>query len=485
MPRSARVAVGICSILVAAFTSAACSSSEHPSTVGAPDPNANAGTGNSLEFGGMGNGSGIGTGNSGTGATLPDACAADVTTAQAIPLDMYIMLDVSTSMLEPTASTTSKWDAVKTAIESFLKDNASAGLGVGIQYFPIELPNVPDMCSSDAQCGAAGPCFARFCFNYDDGMRTFLLCDKDSDCVIGKNNVGPCAQVAACSAGDHYLCDGPGLSCGAENGVDQGTCTLQTPTCAHPDSCDVTEYSTPATPIAALPGAASALVASIDAQAPNGNTPTGPALTGAIAQASTWAKAHPDHRVITVLATDGLPTSCTPNDIASVAAIAKAGAVANPIISTFVIGVFGAEDVARGAPDNLNLIAQQGGTQAAFIVDTQQDVTMQFLKALDTIRGARLACEFKIPQPTSGTETLDYGRVNIQFTDGATKDVVYYVKSAAGCDATTGGWYYDVDPNTGALPTKIIACPSSCTTFQGAANGASVGIALGCTTIVK
>ncbi|MES1175260.1 MAG: VWA domain-containing protein [Myxococcales bacterium] len=483
------MAVGICSVLIAAIMSVACSSSEHPATIGVGDPNSSAGTGNSsgngsLDFGGMGN-SANGTGNSGTGATLGDACAADVSTAQAIPLDMYIMLDVSTSMLEPTAAVTSKWDAVKTAIESFLKDNASADLGVGIQYFPIELPNVPASCNTDAQCGAAGPCFARFCFNYDDGKGTFLLCDNDTDCIIGKTDVGPCAKLAACSEGVHYLCDGPGLSCGSENGVDQGTCTAQTPTCANPDSCDVTGYSTPATPIAALPGAANALVASIDAQTPSGNTPTGPALSGAIAQASTWAKAHPDHRVITVLATDGLPTSCTPNDIASVAAIAKAGAAANPVISTFVIGVFGTEDVAKGAPDNLNLIAQQGGTQAAFIVDTQKDVTAQFLAALDTIRGARLACEFKIPQPMSGTDTLDYGRVNVQFTDGNTKDLVYYVTTAAGCDATSGGWYYDVDPATGAIPTKIIACPTSCTTFQGAANGASVGIALGCTTIVK
>jgi hypothetical protein len=218
---------------------------------------------------------------------------------------------------------------------------------------------------------------------------------------------------------------------------------------------------------------------------PQGNTPTAPALTGAIQQASTWAKAHPDHRVVTVLATDGIPTRCEPTDIDPVAAIAKAGASASPSISTFVIGVFGATDVTQGAPDNLNLIAQQGGTQAAFIVDTQQDVTMQFLKALDTIRGERLACEFKIPQPKSGTDTLDYNRVNIQFTSGAAKDLVFYVKNAAGCDAASGGWYYDVDPATGVAPTKIIACPSSCSSFQLAPKGASVGIALGCTTIVK
>ena len=489
MPRSARVAVGICSILVAAFSGAACGSSEHPSTVAVSDPNAgakaNAGTGNNgLDFGGMGNGTGNGTGNSGTGSALPDACAADVSTAQSIPLDMYIMLDVSTSMLETTATKTTKWDAVKTALESFLKDGASAGLGVGIQYFPIEKPNVPASCSSDGPCGDAGPCFSKFCFGFYD-IGGFYPCKTNTDCfsTADQMNYGPCTDLAYCAKGD-FVCSQPGAEC-VDATVDYGQCTAQPGICLNPDSCDAAAYATPATAIAALPGAAASLTASIDAQKPQGNTPTAPALTGAIQQASAWAKAHPDHRVITVLATDGIPTRCEPTDIDPVAAIAKAGAAASPSISTFVIGVFGAADVAQGAPDNLNLIAQQGGTQAAFIVDTQQDVTMQFLKALDTIRGVRLACEFKIPQPKSGTDTLDYGRVNVQFTDGATKDLVYYVKSAAGCDATTGGWYYDVDPNTGAIPTKIIACPTSCTTFEAAANGASVGIALGCTTVVK
>jgi len=30
----------------------------------------------------------------------------------------------------------------------------------------------------------------------------------------------------------------------------------------------------------------------------------------------------------------------------------------------------------------------------------------------------------KIPQPTSGNATLDYGRVNVQFTDGADENLV-------------------------------------------------------------
>jgi hypothetical protein len=376
--------------------------------------------------------------------------------------------------------------AVKVALESFLKDDASAGLGVGIQYFPIEKPNVPSSCSSDGACGDAGPCFSKLCYGFlDVPGGGFFPCKTNADCYsdIDQQNYGPCTDIAYCAMGD-FFCNQPGAEC-IDGTTDYGQCTKQPGQCLNPDSCDAAAYATPAAAIAVLPGAAASITASIDAQMPQGNTPTAPALTGAIQQASTWAKAHPDHRVVTVLATDGIPTRCEPTDIDPVAAIAKAGASASPSISTFVIGVFGATDVTQGAPDNLNLIAQQGGTQAAFIVDTQQDVTMQFLKALDTIRGERLACEFKIPQPKSGTDTLDYNRVNIQFTSGAAKDLVYYVKNAAGCDAASGGWYYDVDPATGVAPTKIIACPSSCSSFQLAPKGASVGIALGCTTIVK
>jgi len=58
------------------------------------------------------------------------------------------------------------------------------------------------------------------------------------------------------------------------------------------------------------------------------------------------------------------------------------------------------------------------------------------------------------------------------------------VTSAAGCDATNGGWYYDVEPSVGT-PTKIIACPSTCSAFEAAPSGASVSIQLGCDTVIK
>ena len=480
MPGSGRVAVGIGAIVVAALAALACSSSEHPGAyVSGTDPSATAGTGNASINVGKGNG------NGGTNGTIDDACVGDVSTAQAVPLDMYVMLDVSTSMLDRTATTTSKWVAVKTALESFLNDKDSAGLGVGIQFFPIELSSVPKSCTSDAACGNAGPCFSKFCYRYYS-IGGYVACSSDADCEGDDgSNFGPCTQLAHCSGDATWVCPNPGAACQSQTTQGLGTCTGDSGTCLNPDSCDATAYAKPAADIATLPDAAASIVASIDAQTPQGNTPTAPALTGAIQRASDWAKAHPDHRVITVLATDGIPTRCSPTDIDSVSQIARAGVTATPSINTFVIGVFGPDDVAANAPDNLNSIAQQGGTQAAFIVDTQQDVTTQFLKALDTIRGARLACQFQIPEPSAGSGSLEYDRVNVQFTNGSQQSDIFYVESVDQCDATTGGWYYDADPAKGGVPKTIIACPTTCTAFQSAASGASVGIALGCGTVVK
>jgi hypothetical protein len=293
--------------------------------------------------------------------------------------------------------------------------------------------------------------------------------------------------------GADYVCRQPGAgTCGPDpNNVDLGDCVpLTSSVCMNTDSCDNAQYAAPASAIAALPGSAAGLLASINAHMPSGATPTQAALGGAIAQASTWATAHPDHRVVVLLATDGLPTECVPPTatslqaaVADVAAVAAGGVKATPSISTFVIGVFNTADVTAGAPTNLDEIATQGGTSKAFIVNTAQDVTKQFLTALDTIRGAHLACEFQIPQPTGG-QMLDYTQVNVQLTSNGKTGVVFYVANAAACDATTGGWYYDVDPKAGT-PTKIVACPTSCTAFQAATGTSSVGIALGCTTVVK
>src|SRR6185369_1503519 len=65
------------------------------------------------------------------------ACAAEVRRGELLPLDLYIMLDRSASMNAVTGSGATKWDAVTSALRGFVEDDRSAGLGVGLQYFPL------------------------------------------------------------------------------------------------------------------------------------------------------------------------------------------------------------------------------------------------------------------------------------------------------------------------------------------------------------
>jgi hypothetical protein len=72
----------------------------------------------------------------------PDtACATQVHMGQGLPLDIYIMFDQSGSMAIKDDNVTMRIDAVRGAIDQFMKAPDSRGLGVGIGYFghnPLE-----------------------------------------------------------------------------------------------------------------------------------------------------------------------------------------------------------------------------------------------------------------------------------------------------------------------------------------------------------
>lgn len=235
------------------------------------------------------------------------------------------------------------------------------------------------------------------------------------------------------------------------------------------DSCTASDYATAAVEIAALPGAASALMTSIAAHSPTSGTPTSAALQGAIMHASAWATSHPGHVTAVVLATDGDPAECNTN-LTSIDAIAAAGLAATPKIATFVIGV-------GASLSNLNGIAAAGGTTSAFIVNTNSNVTQQFLAAMNAIRNSA-SCSYQIPLPTSGAP--NYQQVNVVFTpNGGSATTIPNVGTKAMCPASGDGWYYD-DPNA---PTAILLCASTCGTIQANTSG-TVDIALGCSTVI-
>lgn len=84
------------------------------------------GTGGSL-FGGEG---GTGAGGTDKDAAPDNTCGYTTEKADTHPVTLYILVDKSSSM------TGFKWDAAKAGITAFVNDAASAGLGVGLRFFP-------------------------------------------------------------------------------------------------------------------------------------------------------------------------------------------------------------------------------------------------------------------------------------------------------------------------------------------------------------
>jgi hypothetical protein len=326
------------------------------------------------------NGNGHNDGGNGFGSS----CASDMITAQQIPLDMYVMLDQSSSM-----SDDNKWMSVTTALNTFVTQSGVDGISMGLGYFAVQTP--PPTCAT-------------------------VTCGSDADC--GSAACGPCFSLG-----------GSGTCIGAATAVLGGT-----------DSCTVADYETPAVEIAPLPGVANAISMSMSMHSPTTGTPTVQALTGALDHATTWANAHAGDAVVVVLATDGEPDdSCTPEDVPSVEAVATTGRMATPSIRTFVIGV--GDDLS-----DLDGIAAAGGTGSAFVVDTGGNVLQQFLDAMNTIRHSVLGCTYEIPLPSSGTP--DYQEVNVIYTPGnGSPQTIPNVADAAACPATGNAWYYDNPAN--------------------------------------
>lgn len=109
--------------------------------------------------GGQGGQGGPGTGGTGgsfltgggdTGQTIDEdsACATSAVEGKPLPVTMLIMFDKSASMLED-----QKWAGAKAALISFFQNDATAGLSVGLRFFPDDEPAAgcnDQTCSIDA-----------------------------------------------------------------------------------------------------------------------------------------------------------------------------------------------------------------------------------------------------------------------------------------------------------------------------------------------
>jgi len=495
------------------------------------------GVGGSAAMGGSvtvaGTGSGA-TSSAGTGGT--DACAAMFTPGMPVPVDVYVMLDISGSMLDPAGgagAATTKWAAVQSALAAFFSDASSAGLSVAIQYFPQRVAGVPEHCMADSDCLGAAPCLLNICQQFPDGMLVPCVpsadtndmapcsnvvrrdagpcmdgachlsgkkCATNTDCQTVDATLGRCVPYGNCEADATLSCGvaNPGKAqagCGANGGA--GLCLpAATSFCAHETVCEPGTYTAPAVDYLTLPDTANSLSTSVTAQKPIGDTPTLPALLGAIAHARARAAASVGHSQVVLLATDGMPTDCTtgrevsseiPAALDDVVGVATEGytpaAATDASVTTFVIGVFAEGDMT--AQTNLDRIAKAGGSDHAFVISSGGDVQQQFLTALANIRKSRVGCEFLPPPPPPG-QMLDWNYVNVTVqSDSGNKELVNVAPT--GCTGMTDEWHYDCDireKNAMCKPTKLIACPKTCEDLgKQAASGVTVG--LGCAIKVR
>jgi hypothetical protein len=443
--------------------------------------------------GGGSSGSGGGAGGAGLGMSLPppsqtpvtpDAapaqCAAETHKAVVAPLDLMLLLDSSGSMGEA-AGMRSKWQTAQAALASFISDPKSAGLNVGLQFFPPYttcttdgdcLPSARDegfLCSRRQVCATpAGPAPpARRC-----GPPTIVMFGQPYPPCPGGTT---CQPLGVCT-GDGQPCTNEGQPCP----MGGGTCEMPPKACVVGGGgrdCEDARYEVPAVTIQQLPMAQGALTRTLARKLPIGGTPLGPAVRGVLAHLRARLMADPSRKAALVVASDGLPEGCQRNDIPAIAADIAAAFTGSPSVLTYVIGVFSANELATVRPQ-MDTLAKSGGTNQAYVLTAADDLNMRLLDALNQIRGAVLACEYKIPAMPAGN--LDFGKVNVRHVGPAGPENVPYVETMARCDPARGGWYYDVPPTAGT-PSRIIVCPASCARFN-AEKSAQVELVFGCAT---
>lgn len=230
-------------------------------------------------------------------------------------------------------------------------------------------------------------------------------------------------------------------------------------------SCSVSAYDTPVVKMSALPS--TTFGRELDAQDPEGGTPTYQALQGAISYADEIAGGQgKDGKVAIVLVTDGLPAAANCNN-SSVSAVKSLAAGVAAKLPTYVIGV-GSE------LSNLDDIAAGGGTKSALIVPVSNPAQLQadFTKAINQIKASALTCDYKIPAAPAG-ETFDRSKVNVQhIPNGGTGTTLGYNQACTGGT----GWRYD-DANA---PQRILLCDGSCDAVKS--KPGKVDILFGCAT---
>lgn len=430
---------------------------------------------------------------------LPAECARETYEGERTPVNLYLLLDASGSMVVPisleqpyTLDSQSQWDAVRSAVVSFIEAPESSGLNLALNYFPLQ--GARSDCNQFGMCDAA-QCITTIC---DIGYFVFgeaFPCSSNADCGYvleddGELFVETCVLPGRCSDSPFQLC------------IDDSRCAdecvqASSGICPGTVDCAPQGYEAPAVDLSALPGGGAALVNSLLMREPDpfATTPTQIALQGAYTRVAEWTADAPDTKSLVVLATDGQPLGCAAGATVEEAIAQAQQATLDTIeqaraegIDTFVIGVV--PDVDGIPPEAqaealpfvqelraaLDRMAESGGTEQAFTVSINDDAADAFVAALTAIRGQVLPCEYRIPELEQGG--VDFDKLNVEF-NGTT---IPKVASPGSCDDAQDAWHYDVGDDA-SDPTSVVLCPSTCER-AGSGETTRVDVVLGCQTVI-
>jgi Mg-chelatase subunit ChlD len=418
---------------------------------------------------------------SGMGSNPPPAtmtCAEEKQKAMQVPVALMLLVDTSSSMAAMVGAS-SKYAQVRQALEQFVAAPGSTGLELGMAFFPQ--PGSGSTCRSDADCG------------YPSLAPTPPPCQPTSICAKTVTAAGVAklcgGRNPACPAGDTCMplgtcavsldeCTNVGQPC--PGGAAGDTCVAVGKTCEFTDSesCNPAVYETLPVPIVSLPNPGQRLVVrAFERRGPSGGTPMRAAFDGTATALRKHLAAHPGKKSVIVLATDGAPSmGCPQNTVADVVKSLQDARASATAITTYVIGVATPNDANERAV--LGQLATAGGSGTPFIISATENVAQRFLETLNQIRGQALPCEFAIPKPNMGA--IDFAKVNVHWQGPSAQEDVLYTGTAARCDASKGGWYYDVDPATGT-PTRVIVCEATCRKLKMQPD-ATVDLRFGCAT---
>lgn len=389
-------------------------------------------------------------------------------------VNVLYMLDRSFSMSHDygTNARLERWLNAIDALETFFADPGNAGMNVALEMFGLNARYAAPCKANVCQTGGA---LTASCHPYiADVCRELSSCcttSWSSQCVNKMKalhgNSGCTEATDDGCAGTSDRCDGCSGTGAPCNGLPPSSEDLA---CAKPLLIGE---------LTAASGAGGDLheKALLDAL-PNQwdwpdflGTPTLPALRGALAWATRGATAKPDEHWTVVLTTDGLATDCStgmnfiePDPIAQLAL----EAYLDYGVPTYVIGL------EMDNLDDLDMIANAGGTDHAISVGDSGDTMNDLLTALQSIARKNAACQFTL----GSSSYADPDLAEVTYYVGGDVDAAVELQRVNGIDScVSNGWYFD-DPTD---PSQAQLCPSACSDVQ-ADSAARLAVRIPCAT---